>query len=104
MKSNTSERFLLFMALNASAGISFGPGDLLFLRPLMALQNSFQVMGSSNDVSVSRCSMCVRASGDTGFALLNSFSQCGRRTLMFSLSEVAFRPFGSVSDMLFGLW
>jgi hypothetical protein len=49
MKLNRMERFLLFIALNASAGISLAPGDLLFFRPLMALVNSFHVIGSSSD-------------------------------------------------------
>ena len=54
MKLNRMERFLLFIALNASAGISFAPGDLLFFRLLMALVNSFHVIGSSSDVSMFR--------------------------------------------------
>jgi len=54
MKLNTRVLFSLFMALNASAGISLAPGDLLFLSPLIAFANSFQVIGSSSSVSVER--------------------------------------------------
>ena len=42
------------MDLNASAGISLAPGDLLFFNPLMAFVNSFHVIGSSREVSTSR--------------------------------------------------
>ena len=104
MKLNTSDRFSLFIALNASAGISLAPGDLLFFSPFSALVNSFQVIGSSNECSVSLWWICSSALGATGLALLKSFSQCGWRTLMFCLSVVAFWPFGSVSAIIFGLW
>ena len=46
--------------------------------------------------------MWSRALGDTLDVLLNSFSQCGSSTLMFSLSLVAFFPLGNVSAMVVG--
>ena len=54
MKEKTLLRWSLFIALNASAGISFSPGDLLFFSPLIALVNSFHVSGSSSEGSTSR--------------------------------------------------
>ena len=73
MNLKTSWRLWLFIALNASAGISFAPGDLLFFRPLSALVNSFHVRGSSRVGSISRWVMVSRAVGETGFLLLKSF-------------------------------
>ena len=52
MKEKTWFLLSLFMALNASAGISFEPGDLLFLRPLIAFVNSFHEIGLSRSFSV----------------------------------------------------
>lgn len=90
------------MALKASAGISLAPGDLLFFSPLIADMNSFQVMALSRSSSISRCSMRLRALGETCFLLLNNFSQCVRMMSMFSLSFVAFVPSSLVSFIVLG--
>ena len=92
MKLNTLIWFLVIIALKASAGIRFAPGDLLIFRPLMAFKNSCQVIGSSSERSVSPCFISVSAFGETSFLLLNSFLQCGCRMLMFSLLFVAVFP------------
>ena len=102
MKEKTWFLLSLFMALKASAGISLAPGDLLFFSPLMALVNSFHVMGASRSCSSSRWSMRSSALADTCFLLLNSFSQCVRMMAMFSLSLMVFEPSSLVSDIVLG--
>ncbi len=105
MNLNTLIRFLVFIDLNASAGMRFAPGDLLFFRPLMAFVNSCHVIGLSSVGSVSRWWISVSAFGETIFLLLNNFSQCGCSKLMFSLLFVAAFPVGSVSFIDLGcLW
>ena len=88
MKLNVVVRWELFMALKASAGMLLAPGDLLFVRPLMALVNSFHVIGSSRVVS-SSC-WCIRCSaiGETVLLLLNMCSQCGRNSLNRAVCEI----------------
>ena len=91
------------MALNASAGISLAPGDLLFLSPLIAFVNSFHEMLLSSSVSVGRLLMRWRASAETCFLLLKSFWQCDHMISMFSLSLVVLDdPSAFVSDMVLG--
>ena len=105
MNLNTFIQFLVFMDLNASAGIRFAPGDLLFFRPFMAFKNSCHVMGLSSVGSMSHWCISMSAFGETSFLLLNNFLQCGCRMLMFSLSFVAASPVSSVSFIDVGcLW
>lgn len=94
--------FLLFIALKASAGISFAPGDLLFLSPLIAVVNSFHVIASSRSCFVFLWSMRSSAVSDTCFLLLKSFSQCDFMMAMFSLSFVVLDPFSLVSFIVHG--
>ena len=67
MKLNILIRFLVFMSLNASAGIRFVPGDLLFFRPLMAFENSCQLIGLSSVGSMSHWHISMSALGETSF-------------------------------------
>ena len=102
MNEKTCCLFSLFIALNASAGISFAPGDLLFLRPVIAFVNSFQVMSVSSVASISRWVIRSSALSDTSFLLLNSFSQCACIIVRFSLSLVVLVPSGLVSAICLG--
>ena len=100
MKEKICFLFSLFIALKASAGISLEPGDLLFFSPLIAFVNSFHEMLLSSSVSVGRSWIRSRASSETCFLLLNSFSQCDRMISMFSLSLVVRLPSCFASDMV----
>ena len=102
---NTNLRLVLLRALNASAGMPFAPGDLLFSICLVASLNVFQVIGSSRVGINWRWGIFANAYGEMSLWLLNILWQCGSITDMFSLSLVARFPLGRWSNMVdLGTW
>ena len=91
----------MFIALKASAGVLFAPGDLMFFRSWIANLISFWEIDLSSSCMHSCWWTWARAFGEMSLLwLLKSLSQCVCITDMFSLLFFAFEPFGRRSDMV----
>ena len=92
---------LAFIALKASAGVLFAPGDSLFFRSRIANLIFLWEIGLSSSCVYSCWWTWVKAFGEMLLLwLINNFSQCGCITDMFSLLFFAFEPFGRHSNMV----